>query len=103
MVQEYAYRSDRNGRTVRPKFAPLDSALRLRYTGKVNLGSCSPYSSIYNVTLCRKLIFEDAIEADSEEKSMEIAMKRNSYDELNWYKNGPTQVVCMEPRIKVSA
>ena len=52
---------------------------------------------IYNVTLCRQLIFEDAISADSEEEAVEIAMERNGDDELNWRRNGPTQVVCVEP------
>ncbi len=52
---------------------------------------------IYNVTLYRQLIFEDAISADSEEEAVEIAMERNGYDELNWRRNGPTQVVCVEP------
>ena len=52
---------------------------------------------IYNVTLCRQLIFEDAIEAESEEEAVEIAMERNGYDELNWHRNGPTQVICVEP------
>ncbi len=52
---------------------------------------------IYNVTLCRQLIFEDAISADSEEEAVEIAMERNGYDDLNWRRNGPTQVVCVEP------
>ena len=52
---------------------------------------------IYNVTLCRQLIFEDAIEAESEEEAVEIAMERNGYDDLNWRRNGPTQVVCVEP------
>ena len=52
---------------------------------------------MWNVTLCRQLIFEDAIEAESEEEAVEIAMERNGYDDLNWRKNGPTQVVCVEP------
>ena len=52
---------------------------------------------IYNVTLCRQLIFEDAISADSEEEAVEIAMERNSRDDFNWRRNGPTQVVCVEP------
>ena len=52
---------------------------------------------IYNVTLCRQLIFEDAIEAESEEEAVEIAMERNGYDDLNWRRNGPIQVVCVEP------
>ena len=52
---------------------------------------------IYNVTLYRQLIFEDSISADSEEEAVEIAMERNGYDELNWRRNGPTQVVCVEP------
>ena len=52
---------------------------------------------MWNVTLCRQLIFEDAIEAESEEEAVQIAMERNSYDELNWRRNGPTQVVCVEP------
>lgn len=52
---------------------------------------------IWNVTLCRQLIFEDAIEAESEEEAVEIAMERNGYDDLNWRRNGPTQVVCVEP------
>ena len=52
---------------------------------------------IYNVTLYRQLIFEDAISADSEEEAVEIAMERNGYDDLNWRRNGPTQVVCVEP------
>lgn len=52
---------------------------------------------MWNVTLCRQLIFEDAIEAESEEEAVEIAMERNSYDDLNWRRNGPTQVVCVEP------
>ncbi len=50
-----------------------------------------------NVTLCRQLIFEDAIEAESEEEAVEIAMERNGYDDLNWRRNGPTQVICVEP------
>ena len=57
---------------------------------------------IYNVTLCRQLIFEDVIEAESEEEAVEIAMERNGYDELNWRRNGPTQVVCVEPAYDVS-
>ena len=52
---------------------------------------------IWNVTLCRQLIFEDAIEAESEEEAVEIAMERNGYDDLNWRRNGPTQVICVEP------
>jgi hypothetical protein len=48
---------------------------------------------MWNVTLCRQLIFEDAIEAESEEEAVE----RNGYDDLNWRRNGPTQVVCVEP------
>lgn len=52
---------------------------------------------MWNVTLCRQLIFEDAIEAESEEEAVEIAMERNGYDDLNWRRNGPTQVVCVEP------
>lgn len=52
---------------------------------------------MWNVTLCRQLIFEDAIEAESEEEAVEIAMERNGYDDLNWRRNGPTQVVAMEP------
>ena len=24
-------------------------------------------------------------------------MERNGYDDLNWRRNGPTQVVCVEP------
>ena len=52
---------------------------------------------IWNVTLCRQLIFEDAIEAESEEEAVEIAMERNGYDDLNWHRNGPTQIVCVEP------
>ena len=52
---------------------------------------------MWNVTLCRQLIFEDAIEAESEEEAVEIAMERNGYDDLNWHRNGPTQVVCVEP------
>ena len=24
-------------------------------------------------------------------------MERNGYDDLNWHRNGPTQVVCVEP------
>lgn len=40
---------------------------------------------IYNVTLCRQLIFEDAIEAESEEEAVEIAMERNGYDCLPVY------------------
>lgn len=52
---------------------------------------------IWNVTLCRQLIFEDAIEAESEEEAVEIAMERNSRDDFNWRRNGPTQVVCEEP------
>lgn len=52
---------------------------------------------IWNVTLCRQLVFEDAIEAESEEEAVEIAMERNGYDDLNWRRNGPTQVVCVEP------
>lgn len=51
---------------------------------------------MWNVTLCRQLIFEDAIEAESEEEAVEIAMERNGYDDLNWRRNGPTQVVCVE-------
>lgn len=52
---------------------------------------------MWNVTLCRHLVFEDAIEAESEEEAVQIAMEHNSYDELNWRRNGPTQVVCVEP------
>ena len=52
---------------------------------------------MWNVTVCRQLIFEDAIEAESEEEAVEIAMERNGYDDLNWRRNGPTQVVCVEP------
>ena len=52
---------------------------------------------MWNVTLCRQLIFEDAIEADSEEEAVETAMERNGYDDLNWRRNGPTQVICVEP------
>ena len=52
---------------------------------------------MWNVTLCRQLIFEDAIEAESEEEAVEIAMERNGYDDLNWRRNGPTQVVCVKP------
>ena len=52
---------------------------------------------MWNVTLYRQLIFEDAIEAESEEEAVEIAMERNGYDDLNWRRNGPTQVVCVEP------
>ena len=52
---------------------------------------------MWNVTLCRQLIFEDAIEADSEEEAVETAMERNGYDDLNWRRNGPTQVVCVVP------
>ena len=52
---------------------------------------------MWNVTLCRQLIFEDTIEAESEEEAVEIAMERNGYDYLNWRRNGPTQVVCVEP------
>ena len=52
---------------------------------------------IYNVTLCRQLIFEDTVSADSEEEAVEIAMERNSRDDFNWHRNGPTQVVCVEP------
>lgn len=52
---------------------------------------------MWNVTLCRQLIFEDAIEAESEEEAVEIAMERNGYDDLNWRRNGPTQVVCVGP------
>ena len=52
---------------------------------------------IYNVTLCRQLIFEDTIEAENEEEAVEIAMERNGYDDLNWRRNCPTQVVCVEP------
>ena len=51
---------------------------------------------MWNVTLCRQLVFEDAIEAESEEEAVEIAMERNGYDDLNWRRNGPTQVVCVE-------
>ena len=51
---------------------------------------------MWNVTLYRQLIFEDAIEAESEEEAVEIAMERNGYDDLNWRRNGPTQVVCVE-------
>ena len=36
---------------------------------------------MWNVTLCRQLIFEDAIEAESEEEAVEIAMER-AYDGL---------------------
>lgn len=52
---------------------------------------------MWNVTLCRQLVFEDAIEAESEEEAVEIAMERNGYDDLNWRRNGPTQVVCVGP------
>ena len=52
---------------------------------------------MWNVTLCRQLIFEDAIEAESEEEAVEIAMERNGYDDLNWRRNGLTQVACVEP------
>ena len=52
---------------------------------------------MWNVTLCRQLVFEDAIEAESEEEAVEIAMERNSRDDFNWRRNGPTQVVCVEP------
>ena len=58
---------------------------------------------MWNVTLCsngQDGIFEqveDAIEAESEEEAVEIAMERNGYDDLNWRRNGPTQVVCVEP------
>ena len=52
---------------------------------------------MWNVTLCRQMIFEDTVSADSEEEAVEIAMERNSYDDLNWRRNGPTQVVCVEP------
>ena len=52
---------------------------------------------MWNVTLCRQMIFEDVIEAESEEEAVEIAMERNGYDDLNWPRNGPTQVVCVEP------
>lgn len=52
---------------------------------------------MWNVTLCRQLVFEDAIEAESEEEAVEIAMERNGYDEISWRRNGPTQVVCVEP------
>ena len=52
---------------------------------------------MWNVTLCRQLIFEDTVSADSEEEAVEIAMERNGYDDLNWRRNGPTQVVCVEP------
>ena len=52
---------------------------------------------MWNVTLCRQLILEDAIEAESEEEAVEIAMERNGYDDLNWRRNGPTQVVCVGP------
>lgn len=52
---------------------------------------------IYNVTLCRHLVFEDAIEAESEEEAVEIAMEHNSRDDFNWRRNGPTQVVCVGP------
>ena len=52
---------------------------------------------IYNVTLCRQLIFEDTVSADSEEEAVEIAMERNSRDDFNWRRNGPTQVICVEP------
>ena len=52
---------------------------------------------IYNVTLYRQLIFEDTVSADSEEEAVEIAMERNSHDDFNWRRNGPTQVVCVEP------
>ena len=52
---------------------------------------------IYNVTLCRQLIFEDTVSADSDEEAVEIAMERNSRDDFNWRRNGPTQVVCVEP------
>lgn len=36
---------------------------------------------MWNVTLCRQLIFEDAIEAESEEEAVEIAMERNGYQD----------------------
>ena len=52
---------------------------------------------MWNVTLCRQLIFEDTVSADSEEEAVEIAMERNSRDDFNWRRNGPTQVVCVEP------
>lgn len=52
---------------------------------------------IYNVTLRRQLIFEDTVSADSEEEAVEIAMERNSRDNFNWRRNGPPQVVCVEP------
>lgn len=52
---------------------------------------------MWNVTLCRQMIFEDVIEAESEEEAVEIAMERNGYDDLNWRRNGPTQVICVEP------
>ena len=38
-----------------------------------------------------------SIEAESEEEAVEIAMERNSRDDFNWRRNGPTQVVCVEP------
>ena len=52
---------------------------------------------MWNVTLCRQMIFEDTVSADSEEEAVEIAMERNSRDDFNWRRNGPTQVVCVEP------
>ena len=52
---------------------------------------------MWNVTLYRQLVFEDAIEAESEEEAVEIAMERNGYDDMNWRRKGPTQVVCVEP------
>ena len=52
---------------------------------------------MWNVTLCRQLIFEDTVSADSEEEAVEIAMEHNSRDDFNWRRNGPTQVVCVEP------
>ncbi len=51
---------------------------------------------MWNVTLCQQMIFEDTLSADSEEEAVEIAMERNSRDDFNWRRNGPTQVVCVE-------
>ena len=48
------------------------------------------------MSLCWHLVFEDDIEAENKEKAVEIAMERNGYDDLNWHRNGPTQVACME-------
>ena len=52
---------------------------------------------MWNVALYRQMIFEGTVSADSEEEAVEIAMERNSRDDFNWRRNGPTQVVCVEP------